>query len=121
MKIKKMGFFNFCLKYFNSKVLQKKVFENLEFTERFLKFYHECKSLIIYALELLYKTVILQCLGTNISPSKLLKSCIQTNFIAHIANEEILDIINSLENKSTGPSSIPVKLLLLTRFNYHPS
>ena len=39
---------------------------------------------------------------------------IQTSFIiAHIANEEILDIINSLENKSTGPSSIPVKLLLL--------
>ena len=41
----------------------------------------------------------------NISPSNFLKNCIQTNFIiAHIANEEILDIINSLENKSTGPS-----------------
>ena len=49
----------------------------------------------------------------NISPN-FLKNRIQTNFIiAHIANEETLDIINSLENKSTGPSSIPVKLLRL--------
>ena len=30
-----------------------------------------------------------------------------------VSNEEILDIINSLENKSTGPSSIPLKLLSL--------
>ena len=50
----------------------------------------------------------------NISPSKFKKYRIQTNFIIpHIANEEILDIINSLENISTGPSSIPVKFLLL--------
>ena len=50
----------------------------------------------------------------NISPSKFKKNRIQTNFIiAHVANEEILDIINSLENKSTGPFSILVKLLLL--------
>ena len=48
----------------------------------------------------------------NISPTKFLKNRIQTNFIiAHISNEEILDMINSLENKSTGPSSIPLKLL----------
>ena len=33
--------------------------------------------------------------------------------IAHVSNEEILDIINSLANKSTGPSSIPLKLLHL--------
>ena len=33
--------------------------------------------------------------------------------IARVSNEEILDIINSLENKSTGPSSIPLKLLSL--------
>ena len=33
--------------------------------------------------------------------------------IAHVSNEEILDIITSLENKSTGPSSIPLKLLSL--------
>ena len=50
----------------------------------------------------------------NISPSKFLKNRNQINFvIAHISNEEILDIINSLENKSTGPSSIPLKLLSL--------
>ena len=49
----------------------------------------------------------------NISPSKFLKNRNQINFvIAHIS-EEILDIINSLENKSTGPFSIPGKLLSL--------
>ena len=31
--------------------------------------------------------------------------------IAHVSNEEILEIINSLENKSTGPYSIPLKML----------
>ena len=51
---------------------------------------------------------------TYILPTKFLKNRIQVNFvIAHISNEEILDIINALENKSTGPSSIPLKLLLL--------
>ena len=30
-----------------------------------------------------------------------------------VSNEEILDIIDSLENKSIGPSSIPLKLLSL--------
>ena len=50
----------------------------------------------------------------NISPSHFLKNRNQINFvIAHISNEEILDIIDSLENKSTGPSSIPLKLLSL--------
>ena len=34
-------------------------------------------------------------------------------FIAHISNEEILDLINNLESKSTGPQSIPVDLLKL--------
>ena len=29
--------------------------------------------------------------------------------VAHISNEEILDIISSLENKSIGPSNIPMK------------
>ena len=28
-----------------------------------------------------------------------------------VPNEEVLDIINSLENKSTGPSSIPIRML----------
>ena len=50
----------------------------------------------------------------NISPLNFLKDRIQVNFIiAHISNEEILDIINALEDKSTGPSSIPFKLLSL--------
>ena len=50
----------------------------------------------------------------NISPSKFLKNRNQMKFVmAHVSNEEILDIINSLENKSTGPSSIPLKLLSL--------
>ena len=36
----------------------------------------------------------------------------QINFvIARVSNEEILDIIHSLENKSSGPSSIPLKML----------
>ena len=47
----------------------------------------------------------------NISPSKFLRNRNQINFvIALVANEETLDIINSLENKSTGPSSIPLKM-----------
>ena len=50
----------------------------------------------------------------EVLPSKYLRNRNQMNFIiAHISNEEILDIINSLENKSTGPTSIPLKLLSL--------
>ena len=50
----------------------------------------------------------------NISPSKYLKNRNQINFvIAHISNEEILDIINALDNKSSGPYSIPLKLLAM--------
>ena len=50
----------------------------------------------------------------NMSPNKFLRNRNQTNFIiAHISNEEIIEIINSLENKSTGPYSIPLKLLTL--------
>ena len=38
----------------------------------------------------------------------------QVNFlIAHISNDEVLIIIKTLENKSTGPQSIPIKLLKL--------
>ena len=48
----------------------------------------------------------------SILPSKFLKDCNQVNFvIAHVSNEEILDIINSLENKSSGPYSIPLKMI----------
>ena len=50
----------------------------------------------------------------EVLPSKYLRNRDQMNFIiAHISNEEILDIINSLENKSTGPTSIPLTLLSL--------
>ena len=50
----------------------------------------------------------------KIKPEKYLKNKNRLNFIiAHISNEEVLDIINNLENKSTGPQSIPVKLLKL--------
>ena len=50
----------------------------------------------------------------RIAPVYYLKNRNQFNFIvAHISTEEILDIIKSLENKSTGPSSIPIKLLSL--------
>ena len=30
---------------------------------------------------------------------------------AHVSHEEVLDIIKSLENKSAGPFSLPIKLL----------
>ena len=47
-------------------------------------------------------------------PSKFLKNRIQLNFvIVHVSNEEILEIINSLGNKSSGPYSVPLKLLSL--------
>ena len=48
----------------------------------------------------------------NVSPSKFLRNRNQIDFvIAHVSNEEILDVIKSLENKFTGPSSIPLRLL----------
>ena len=47
-------------------------------------------------------------------PNLYLKNMIQVNFlIAHISNDEVLTIIKTLENKSTGPQSIPIKLLKL--------
>ena len=50
----------------------------------------------------------------NLSPSKFLKNRNQINFvIAHISNEEFLAILNSLENKSAGPYSIPLKMLMV--------
>ena len=48
----------------------------------------------------------------NITADKFLKNRNQVNLIiAHISEEEILDIIKALPNKSTGPASIPLKLL----------
>ena len=50
----------------------------------------------------------------KIKPENFLKDRNHLNFlIAHISNEEVLDIIHQLENKSTGPQSIPIKLLKL--------
>ena len=49
-----------------------------------------------------------------IQPEKYLKSKNQIEFlIARISNDEVLDIINNLESKSTGLQSIPVNLLKL--------
>ena len=48
----------------------------------------------------------------NILPENFFKNRNQFNFIiAHIANEKVLEIIKSLNNKSSGPSSIPLNLL----------
>ena len=48
----------------------------------------------------------------HISADKFLKNRNQFNFIvAHISNEEVLDLIQSLPNKGTGPASIPLKML----------
>ena len=45
-------------------------------------------------------------------PEKFLRERNPFEFlIAHTSNEEILEIISQLENKSTGPQSIPIKLL----------
>ena len=51
----------------------------------------------------------------NKSPDTFLKSRNNFNFlITFVTNEELIDIIKSLDcNKSSGPSSIPTKLLLL--------
>ena len=44
----------------------------------------------------------------NVIPSKFLTKRNQFDFlIAFISNDEVLDIINSLSDKATGPSSIP--------------
>ena len=48
----------------------------------------------------------------NMSPAIFLKNRNQFNLIiAHISEEEVLKIIESLPNKSTGPFSIPLRLL----------
>ena len=47
----------------------------------------------------------------NLSPSKFLRNRNQIKFVIADVSNEVLDIINSLENKSTGPSSIPLRML----------
>ena len=50
----------------------------------------------------------------NSSPGTFLKNRNQFNFvIAHISEEQVVDIINSLSNKSTGIHSIPLNLLII--------
>ena len=53
-------------------------------------------------------------MNPKIKPEQYRKNRNQLNFhIAHISNEEVLDVINQIENKSTGPHSIPIILLKL--------
>ena len=53
-------------------------------------------------------------ISENTSPLKFLKQRNQLDFLlAHVSDAEVLEIINVLGNKSTGPASIPVKLLQL--------
>ena len=48
----------------------------------------------------------------NATPEKYLRNRTQIDFIiAHISDEEITNLINSLPNKGTGPASIPLRLL----------
>ena len=48
----------------------------------------------------------------NMTPDKFLRNRNQFNLIiAHISHEEVLRIIESLPHKSTGPASIPLKML----------
>ena len=50
----------------------------------------------------------------NVSALKFMKERQNFKFlIAHVSQEEVLEIIKSLENKSVGPVSIPIKLLKL--------
>ena len=57
-----------------------------------------------------------KCIPRNpiADPKKFLKDRIQTDFLlTFVSNDEILDIIQSLENKCIGPNSIPIRLLKL--------
>ena len=50
----------------------------------------------------------------HLSPTYFLKNRNQFNFIiTHISEQEILDTINALQTKGTGPASIPVDMLKL--------
>ena len=49
-----------------------------------------------------------------VNPVKYLKNRNQFNcLVTHTSNEEVLSIIKNLEDKSTGPQSIPIKLVKL--------
>ena len=48
----------------------------------------------------------------HISANSYLKNRNLTDFIvAHISNEEVLELINELPNKGTGPASIPLSMI----------
>ena len=48
----------------------------------------------------------------HISANKYLKNRNQINFaITHISNEEVVELIQSLPNKGTGPASIPLRMI----------
>ena len=50
--------------------------------------------------------------AVNINPKIFLKDRQEVDFlIAHISEEEVIGIINALENKTSGPTSIPIKML----------
>ena len=50
--------------------------------------------------------------AVNIYPKIFLEDRQEVNFlIAHISEEEVIGIINALENKPSGPTSIPIKML----------
>ena len=51
----------------------------------------------------------------NMSPAKFLRNRNQLDLIiAHISEEEILELLKSLPtNKGTGPASIPMRFLLI--------
>ena len=53
--------------------------------------------------------------SVNSSPGQFLKNRNQLNLvISHTSEEEVVDIINSLSNKSTGLYSIPLNLLIIS-------
>ena len=80
----------------------------MAFTLRYSYFGQSCKSYVGPNTE---KSI---PVNPKTKPEQYLKNRNQLNFlIAHISIEEVLDIINQLENKSTGPQSIPIKLLKL--------
>ena len=48
----------------------------------------------------------------HVSPSNYLKNRVQLNFlIAHVSNDDVIKIIQSLPSKGTGPTSIPLRML----------
>ena len=49
--------------------------------------------------------------AVNINPKIFLKDRQEVNFLIARISEEVIGIINALENKTSGPTSIPIKML----------